>query len=165
MRHEQVVCEPFEGSTWRRFDPGYRVTPFRVGNEHWNKSRIFHGHIDAAQRDGPNAKFPAWYAVANGEGWYTEQVDSRFFCDTEQEYYKNVQWVYIMGCLHFMPKLFAVPSFRPVLEALFPDRAMFTHILRDVLPPHNHVWRRVLHIEREKGLMLADRRLGIQVNT
>lgn len=161
-----VLCEPFEGSSWRAFDPKYLATPFRVGNTFFNKSAHFHSRIDTAQRVGDTPETSPIvrdYAVANGEGWYTEQVDSRFFCDTEQEYYRNVPWVYIMGCLYFVPKLYAVPSFRPALDALFPDRTVLTNVLRDVLPPSDFVWNRVKAIEESHGLRLADHRLGIQV--
>ncbi|KAG0591145.1 hypothetical protein KC19_1G153400 [Ceratodon purpureus] len=161
-----ILCEPFEGSSWRGFDSGYLVTPFRVGNEFFTKSALFYKRIDVSQRVGDSAETSPLvhpYSVANGEGYYIEQVDSRFYCDTEQEYYKNVPWVYIMGCLYFTPKLYAVPSFRPILDALFPDRTILTNTLRDVLTPSNTVWDRVKRIEEEHNLQNADRRLGIQV--
>lgn len=162
----ELICEPFEGSSWRGFDSGYLVTPYRAGNDFWTKSAQFHSRIDVAQRVGDSpatSPLTHLYAVANGEGGYTEQVDSRFYCDTEQEYYKNVPWVYIMGCLYFTPKLYTIPSFRPALDALFPARTILTNVLRDVLPPSDTVWDRVKRIEEAHNLHHADRRLGIQV--
>lgn len=158
-----ILCEPFEGSSWRGFDRGYAATPFRLGNTYFMKSALFHERIDVAQRVGDSSPVVLPYAVANGEGYYIEQMDSRFYCDTEQEYYKKVPWVYVMGCLYFTPKLYAIPSFRPVLDALFPERTILTTTLRDVLAPSNTVWERVKRIEEEHGLDRADRRLGIQV--
>ena len=161
-----ILCEPFEGSSWRGFDSGYTATPFRAGSKFWMKSADFHSLIDKAQLvgDSPSTSpLVRQYAVADGEGGYTEQVDSRFYCDTEQEYYKNVAWVYIMGCLYFTPKLYAIPAFRPVLDALFPARTILTNVLRDVLLPSDVVWERVKRIEEDHGLNRVDRRLGIQV--
>lgn len=165
----EVLCEPFEGSSWLHFDPVQLVTPFsrdsRMGR-YWNMSGSFHSRIDIARGVGVGDEMSQLvmdYAVANGDGGYTEQLDSRFFCDTEQDYYKNVTWVYIMGCIYFAPKFYAVPSFRPVLDALFPDKMMLTNILRDVMLPSNVVWEQVESIERDYDLQRADRRLGIQV--
>lgn len=162
----ELLCEPFEGSSWRSFDPRGFVTPFRVRDGYWNKSALFHSRIDTARGLGDSleaARLVNDYAVADGDGIYTEQPDSRFFCDTEQEYYKNVPWVHIMGCIYFTPKLYAVPTFRLVLDALFPDRMILTNVLRDVMPPSDKVWARVKSIEQSYGLQRADRRLGIQV--
>ncbi|XP_024392232.1 probable fucosyltransferase 8 isoform X1 [Physcomitrium patens] len=166
----QLLCEPFEGSSWLHFDPNQLVTPFnrdsRGLGSYWNKSGSFHSRIDiarGAEGGDDTSQLIMDYAVANGEGGYTEQLDSRFFCDTEQDYYKNVTWVYIMGCIYFAPKLYAVPSFRPVLDALFPDKMMLTNLLRDVMSPSDVVWEQVKSIQRDYGLQRADRRLGIQV--
>jgi xyloglucan fucosyltransferase len=159
----ELLCEPFEGSSWRDFDPSGIVTPFRVSEAYWTKSALFHNRIDIARKSKESPEVVQHYAVGDGNGIYTEQPDSRFFCDTEQDYYKNVTWVYIMGCIYFTPKLYAVPSFRPVLDALFPGRMALTNVLRDVMPPSDKVWARVKSIEQEHGLQRADRRLGIQV--
>jgi hypothetical protein len=54
--------------------------------------------------------------------WVATRQYSTFVCDTEHEYYKKVTWVYINSWFNFLPKFFTVPSFRPILDALFLDR-------------------------------------------
>ena len=67
----------------------------------------------------------------------------RFFCDTEQSFYSTVTWLSSHGCGSFVPKLFAIPSFRPALEALFPDASLtYTQLYRSMMLPNNFVWER-----------------------
>ncbi|KAG0601633.1 hypothetical protein M758_11G127700 [Ceratodon purpureus] len=159
---EGLLCEPFEGSSWRGFDVNRIVTPYRGGeNPFWNNSGSFHSRIDEAVKD--EKPFDD-YAVANidAQSW-VGQPQSRFYCDVEQENYKNVTFMYLTGMLYFLPKLFTVPSFRPVLEALFPDRMALTSILREVMLPADEVWTRVQRMEQTYLEGRVDRRLGVQL--
>jgi xyloglucan fucosyltransferase len=156
-----LLCEPFEGSSWRGFDANRNVTPYRGDpNPHWNNSNAFHNNIDEAIRNG---KLFDDYAVANIEvqNWFG-QPQSRFYCDTEQEHYRNVTFVYLTGMLYFLPKLFTVPSFRPLLEALFPNRLTLTSLLREVMLPGDEVWARVKRMDHSY-LDRTDRRVGVQL--
>lgn len=87
----------------------------------------------------------------------------RFFCNTEQAYLTQVTWAYFQGCLYFLPKLFAIPTFQTPLEALFPDPSLaLTYILRSVILPNDNVWNEV----KKKEIALfkdAHVRVGIQV--
>lgn len=102
--------------------------------------------------------------MAHGRGHARggEHPQSRFYCDTEQGYYNNVTWVYLRSDLYLLPKIFAVQSFRPVLDALFPRRMAITRILRNVMPPANTVWTRIKNCDRGY-LQQAYKRLGIQI--
>ncbi|KAG0557458.1 hypothetical protein KC19_11G132000 [Ceratodon purpureus] len=154
------LCEPFEGSSWGHFDPARKATPFHGENQYWNRSGSFLNRIDEAHRLGNSSAALSLvedYAVANDQ-----QPDSRFFCDTEQEYYKNVTWVYFNSCFNFLPKFFTVPSFRPILDVLFPDRMVLTRILRDVMRPADPAWIRVKNINRGY-LEHTNRHLGVHV--
>lgn len=157
-----LLCQPFEGSSWRGFDVHRNVTPFRgEPNAFWNLSNTFHDHIDQTVRE--STVLMDHYAIANidVQNWYG-QPPSRFFCDREQEHYKNVTFLYLTGVLYFLPKFFTVPSFRPLLEALFPDRMVLTQVLREVMLPADAVWTRVKLMDHGY-LQQADRRLGIQL--
>ncbi|KAG0557739.1 hypothetical protein KC19_11G173200 [Ceratodon purpureus] len=155
-----ILCEPFEGSQWL-FDPQWKVTPeYAPGRQqYWENKDEFYKEVDSALRGGEPVKSSIYGLVANDE-WC--QPGQRFFCSTEQSYYNLVPWVYINGCFYFLPKLFAIPAFRPVLEDLFPDKLALTHLLRSAFLPSDEVWRRIDQIH-SLYLRNADRRVGIQV--
>lgn len=101
------------------------------------------------------------YAASTTEDW-DFQPQPRFFCDTEQAHYRRVEWVGFRNNLYFAPKLFAVPSFGPVLEDLFPNRNVLTNLLRSVLLPGDPVWGRVKQVH-DVHFRHANQRIGIQV--
>lgn len=101
------------------------------------------------------------YAVSTTERW-DFQPQPRFFCDTEQSQYTQVDWIGFRNNLYYTPKLFAVPSFRPLLEDLFPDRNVLTHLLRSLMLPCDSVWSRVKQVH-DAHLRHAARRVGIQM--
>jgi xyloglucan fucosyltransferase len=72
-----------------------------------------------------------------------------------------VEWINFHNNLYFVPKLFAVGSFRPLLEDLFLDRKVLTHVLRTVMLPCDPVWSRVKQVHAVH-FRHADRRIGIQ---
>lgn len=158
-----IMCEPFEGSSWMHFDPECKVLPYREGNQRWTHNTEFLKRIDEARSKPFSPLDPIFeYSVTNGDGWKVVQPDTRFFCETEQKYYANVTWMEFTGCLYFAPKLFAVPSFRRTLNALFPDRMILTRVLRGILLPSDDVWARVKRID-SGYLQQAHKRLGIQI--
>lgn len=108
----------------------------------------------------PKMYSTAIYALIANDFWC--HPGGRFFCDTEQGYLGHIPWIYINGCLYYLPKLFAIPSFRPVLEELFPDRMALTHLVRSSMLPSDEVWRRIEQIH-SAYLKDANRRFGIQV--
>jgi xyloglucan fucosyltransferase len=86
-----------------------------------------------------------------------------FFYDTEQAFLTEPAWLHLSGCLYFLPKLCAVPAFRPVLEVLFPDPSLaLTYLQRALMLLKNKVWEQVK--QHDKDLFAdVDRRVGIQV--
>lgn len=160
----ELLCEPFEGSSWRKFDVGRKVTPYDGDpNDWWTSSNTFHTHVDGALKEGKVYQDRDHYAVANinVKNWYGQPL-SRFYCDEEQKHYKNITFLYLTGMIYSLPKLFTVPTFRPVLEALFPDRMALTAVLHEVLLPADEVWARVKRMDHGY-LENNDRRLGIQL--
>lgn len=173
-----VMCEPFEGSSWRlpyalEYLNKRKLTPLNFNEQVVsNSTERFLELVDRERASSatPGSRKdhggsaddhvqPQIYHTEVDNGW--QPVD-RFFCDSEQELLRNVRWVSMAGCLYFMPKLFAVTSFRPTLEALFPDRMALTHLLRTVFLPYNVAWDR---IQRQHDLFLshADKRVSVQV--
>lgn len=74
----------------------------------------------------------------------------RFFCSMEQAYLTQVTWLSLMGSLYFLPKLFAIPSYRATMEALFPDPSLaLTHMLRTFMLPADKVWAQVKIKEKQ----------------
>jgi len=86
----------------------------------------------------------------------------RFYCNTEQAFLTEPTWLHFSGCLYFLPKLFAVPAFRPALEAIFPDPSLtLTYLLRTLMLPRDDVWEQVK--KHDQNLFAdADHRVGIQ---
>ncbi|BBN16562.1 xyloglucan fucosyltransferase [Marchantia polymorpha subsp. ruderalis] len=166
-----VFCEPFEGSSWRVDNDSIPFPPLSHPS-HWQPPQEFYDEFDRSMRDSAGQ-------AATGSRPYASAVTSlglrkpwilddqwhprdRFFCNQEQERYRDIPWLYMTGCLYTLPNLFAVGSFRPTLEALFPDRMALTHLLRTVMLPGDTVWDRSIRID-DAYLAHADRRVGIQV--
>lgn len=108
----------------------------------------------------PPPQPPHFHHVRANEGWAPH---SRFFCDNEQERLQQVKWInFINGCLYFLPDLFAIPMFQPVLEDLFPDRDPVTHLLRQLTLPVDTIWEMVrdVYIKHFSG---ASKVVGMQV--
>lgn len=153
-----IMCEPFPGSSWL-FDPEWKVTPEYSHPQYWTSKDEFYKQVDNAINSDTDQNSHIYGLVANDE-WC--QPGQRFFCDTEQSYYNRVPWVYVNGCFYYLPKLFAIPSFQPVLLELFPDKMALTHLLRSTMLPANDVWRRIDQIY-SLYYRNADRRVGFQV--
>ena len=118
---------------------------------------MFSTGVDAtkAGRDAPSA------SAVRVE--FSDPEVTRFFCNTEQAFLTKATWLHFSGCLYFLPKLFAVPAFRPVLEALFPDPTLtLTYLLRSLMLPRNDVWEQVKQYDKDL-FADVDRRVGIQV--
>lgn len=119
---------------------------------------MFYAKVNS--RSDAKTKINPVYAVSTTENW-DAQPEPRFFCDTEQSQYTQVEWMNFRNNLYFVPKLFAVPSFRPVLEDLFPTRKVFTPLLRTVMLPCDPVWGRVKQVH-DAHFRHAHRRVGVQ---
>jgi xyloglucan fucosyltransferase len=123
----------------------------------WETLESFYAKVDG--RSSGEMISPV-YAVSTTENW-DAQPEPRFFCDTEQAQYAQVEWINFHNNLYFVPKLFAVGSFRPLLEDLFLDRKVLTHVLRTVMLPCDPVWSRVKQVHAAH-FRHADRRVGVQ---
>lgn len=124
----------------------------------WETLESFYSKVDA--RPKAETRINPLYAVSTTENW-DAQPEPRFFCDTEQAQYTQVEWINFRNNLYFIPKLFAVPSFRPLLEDLFPKRKVFTPVLRTVMLPCDPVWGRVKQVH-DAHFRHSDRRVGVQ---
>lgn len=90
-------------------------------------------------------------------------VQHRFWCHTEQEYLSQVPLLACHGLIYYVPKLFTISSFRPVLEAMFPDPSLaVTTLLRSVMLPRDRVWKRFKSIHRAY-LDSGDMQVGFQI--
>lgn len=127
----------------------------------WLSVEQMYNSIDSRSNQSRGVMEEPIYASATTERW-DFQPQPRFFCDTEQALYSNVDWIGFRNNLYYIPKLFAVPSFRPVLENLFPDRTVLTHLLRTLMLPCDSVWGRVKQVH-DAHLRHADRRVGVQL--
>ncbi|BBN16561.1 xyloglucan fucosyltransferase [Marchantia polymorpha subsp. ruderalis] len=164
-----VFCEPFEGSSWRVDNATVPYPPLSHPSL-WQLPQYFYKDFDRRMKEparnlsGATGSRPYASAVTYDSGKVKDQWHprDRFFCSQEQEEYRDVPWLYMTGCLYTLPNLFAVGSFRPTLEALFPDRMALTHLLRTVMLPGDTVWDRSIRID-DAYLAHADRRVGIQV--
>jgi xyloglucan fucosyltransferase len=161
-----IVCEPFEGSSWK-VNEG--KIGFPVPSAFWLSTEQFLSAVDlfvrsqnkdAIREDPTTTTVHATDVTIRSEQRY--QPDNRFFCMTEQKFLRNVTWVYLEGNQHFLPKLFVIPIFRTTLESLFPSRMVLTHVLRRCILPDNSVWQRVEQVH-EMQPDQADRRLGVQI--
>ncbi|KAG0601939.1 hypothetical protein M758_11G149500 [Ceratodon purpureus] len=163
-RLPDIMCEPFEGSSWA-VDPDRLFTPSENHEDVWRPFSEFESLVDTTIAQGyfdqtRNPTPKKLYGIRPAS-WC--QPVPRFFCNMEQEILQTeVPWLYFTSCILFMPKLFAIPAFRSVLKDLFPDRMATTHMIRSVMYPSDPVWTRVKNVEA-MYLRHADRRLGVQM--
>lgn len=156
----EIMCEPFEGSLWG-IDPDMQFTPSEEHEDKWTPFSAVEELVDASVAHGYFYGNPKNLYAVRAVNWC--QPVPRFYCDMEQAFLQSdVPWIYFSSCIHFMPKLFAIPAFQPVLDELFPDRMATTHMIRSVMNPSDLVWTRVKSVDR-MYLEHADRRVGIQI--
>lgn len=158
-----IMCEPFEGSSWRI--PDGRVLGL-------GPSRDFFASVDSflatrgddllLQQHSKNVSAEVdMYATDVSDDWFF-QPENRFYCPTEQSFLSNVTCIGVVGCQYTIPKLFSMPSFRPTLESLFPTRMVITDLLRSLMLPVDPIWREVEKVEAMQPDR-ADRRVGVQI--
>ncbi|KAL3696673.1 hypothetical protein R1sor_010749 [Riccia sorocarpa] len=164
------TCEPFPGSTWTLDADQFPLPPEnKTDLDPWKEDKEYLGFIDQigiamSQGKDLTSSFPptsAEHSVRAVDRWGWQPA-ARFYCRNQQEFFSKVPWVYFTGCIYTLPKLFLAPTFRPTMEALFPDRLASTWILRSLVLPSDAVWDRIRRIDRTY-LQDADRRIGIQV--
>lgn len=154
-----MMCEPFEGSSWG-IDPAMAFTPSEKHEDMWRPFSEFEAMVDTSIASRTLYSDKKNYAIRVAH-WC--QPVPRFFCDMEQSFLQSeVPWLYFSSCIHFMPMLFAIPAFRPVLRELFSDGMATTHMIRTVMYPGDSVWTRVKSVDR-MYLEHADRRVGVQI--
>ncbi|KAJ7559360.1 hypothetical protein O6H91_04G081600 [Diphasiastrum complanatum] len=151
-----IMCEPFYQSSWRL--PEEFPMPDQSPDLWSSEDKIFSHTVRSPKDKVVNST--GLYAVKSGETY--EAPSSRFFCSTELNQAEDIPWVFLAGCLYFLPRLYSVPQYRPVLEALFPDHMALTRLLRTVMLPADPIWARVLRA-RKAYLRDSDRTVGIQV--
>lgn len=154
-----VFCEPFAGSSWE-IDPDSVWSEGKKRQDLWIPMEEMYNRVDSRVGSNRTLISPT-YASATTEKW-DFQPQPRFFCDTEQAQFTQVDWITFRNNLYYVPKLFAVPSFRPVLESLFPDRNVLTHLLRTLMLPCDNVWGRVRQVH-DAHFRHAHRRVGVQL--
>lgn len=160
-----IMCEPFEGSTWRIDNHTVPYSPSSHPKT-WPLPESFYRELDKGMEKGKKYKSTLPYSAAITyvnkkirDQWHPRE---RFYCSSSQHGYQQIPWLYITGCLYTLPNLFAIGSFRPTLEALFPDKMALTHLLRTIMLPGDTIWDRTKRMN-DAYLNHADRRVGIQV--
>ncbi|BBN02801.1 xyloglucan fucosyltransferase [Marchantia polymorpha subsp. ruderalis] len=153
----EQLCEPFVGSSWKL----EKDSAIQNYAHLWQSTGAFQKWVDRNEiRSERSPRTPDQFFAANLIDPYQPMV--RFYCNTEQAYLSKVTWISIGGCVYFLPKLFAIPAFRPALEQLFPDRMVLTHIMRSMLLPADHVWERIRNVE-DVYLDTSHKRVGVQL--
>ncbi|CAM6043324.1 unnamed protein product [Sphagnum compactum] len=158
-----IMCEPFEGSSWRI--PDRRVLGLGPSPDFFASVDSFlatRGDDLLLQQHSKNVSAKVdMYATDVSDDWFF-QPKNRFYCPTEQSFLSNVTCIGVVGCQYTIPKLFAMPSFRPTLESLFPTRMVLTDLLRSLMLPVDSIWRAVEKVEAMQPDR-ADRRVGVQI--
>ncbi|KAL2607528.1 hypothetical protein R1flu_026101 [Riccia fluitans] len=153
----ELMCEPFAGSSWGMSEGFYNVTM-----EMRNSSENFWKAVDSDKLvgQGKGTLGSSMYASSMNDAWVGPEP--RFWCNTEQKYMNSVTWLSMSGCTLFAHKLFAIGMFREILEDLFPNKVVLTHLLRSLLLPGDSAWERILHVN-EVYLSGAEKQVGVQV--
>jgi xyloglucan fucosyltransferase len=159
-----IVCEPFEGSSWKVNEGSIG---FPVPSAFWLSTEQFLSEVDSSVGSHKGAIKDQATAVHATDvtvgGEWRFQPHNRFFCTTEQKFLRNVTWVHLVGNQHFLPKLFVIPSFRTTLESLFPSRMVLTDVIRHSMLPVDSVWQQVDQVH-EMQPDHADQHLGVQIH-
>ncbi|KAL3675230.1 hypothetical protein R1sor_025178 [Riccia sorocarpa] len=153
-----VMCEPFAGSSWVISDEFHNLI-----KEGRDTSETFWKAVDGDKlvvRQAKGTLGNSVYSSSMNDEWVGPEP--RFWCNTEQTYMNSVTWLSMSGCTLFAHKLFAIGMFRDILEDLFPNKLVLTHLLRSLLLPGDSAWERILHVN-EVYLSEAQKQVGIQV--
>jgi xyloglucan fucosyltransferase len=158
-----IMCEPFEGSSWRI--PDGRVLGLGPSPNFFASVDSFlatRGDDLLLQQHSKNVSAKVdMYATDVSDDWFF-QPENRFYCPTEQSFLSNVTCIGVVGCQYTIPKLFSMPTFRPTLESLFPTRMVLTDLLRSLMLPVDSIWHEVEKVEAMQPDR-ADRRVGVQI--
>ncbi len=158
-----IMCEPFEGSSWRLPDP-HVLGLGSVGNSPFQSMDSFlTAAKDGGDNDHDHSKVSDMIYAVDLSDRMKFQPANRFYCPTEQSLLRNVTWVGLVGCQYIIPKLFTIPTFRPTLESLFPTRMVLTDILRSLMLPVDTIWRAIEDVDTEQPQPRPDRRVGVQI--
>ncbi|CAM6092258.1 unnamed protein product [Calypogeia fissa] len=152
-----LMCEPFLGSSWAA------PTEFPFADlrpDLWQTTNDFLATMDnfkVYERNGTDAILVN--AARADDNWGPV---SQFYCPAEQSIYAKVRWITLGGCLYFLPGLFAIPTFQPVLQSIFKDKNPLTHLLRSSMLPQDLVWARTRRVE-EVYLQNKHQMVGVHV--
>lgn len=155
-----LMCEPFPGSSWMAPSdfPAADLRP-----DLWTSTENFMKGVDNAKRSATpannNSSTVSVFAARGDDTWGPA---SRFYCTTEQQLFQEVPWLTLGGCLYFLPELFAVPTFRPIMESLFKNRIPLTHLLRYGMLPVDSIWAKVKRV-RQTYFSNAYRLVGVHL--
>ncbi|GJP46143.1 hypothetical protein CLOM_g5466 [Closterium sp. NIES-68] len=142
-----LLCNPFAHSSW--------LIP---ASQFWAiKADLEKGPRNLAEQPGKHSR-----GVFCHLDWMTPEDEWTFFCKRTQEEVAEKPFMLFWSDMFFVPPLYFVPSLRARLEALFPDRRVFTHVARYILLPANYLWDRIVrsyhgHLEHHDVL------LGLQI--
>lgn len=142
-----MMCNPFPHSSWTI--PGPQFWSIKGDMEQAPRNR--------AEEEGKHSR-----GVFCHLDWITPQENWFFFCEKVQQDIGEKRFTMFWSDFFFVPPLYFVPAFEARLEALFPDRRVFTHVARSILLPANGLWDRI--VRTHKGYLARhDVRIGLQI--
>lgn len=156
-----LFCEPFPNTTWllpmdfplrNQFGSISQDYPRTYGNMLKNNLMV-NTSIESSL-----PSFLYLYLAYN-----IDHFDGLFYCDQNQAQLKKVPWLAIKSNQYFVPSLFLVPSFKNVLNKLFPNKeTVFHHLGGYLFQPSNEAWGLITRFY-QAYLAKADEKIGIQV--
>ncbi|CAM6127784.1 unnamed protein product [Calypogeia fissa] len=177
MTFGTIFCEPFVGSSWLLDSDTFPMPLGGIYNNTWEDGPVFREkflHIlqelsEEGQQRGNYSDLQSRTSpplvdavVVVPAGSWLGVPEKWFFCNTEQTFLAEVPWMYYSGNIYSIPDLYGSAPFGSTLQALFPDRMVFTHLLRSTFLPSDDVWTRFKHLNNVY-FQNVDRRVGIQL--
>ncbi|CAI5502873.1 unnamed protein product [Closterium sp. Naga37s-1] len=128
----RFFCEPFPGTSW--------TIPLEAFN---TISQTVH-RSPARNRGLVNG----WdgHDVSMHMSWDSKADTWGMFCEAEQQEMGMARFATLYTDYFLVPHFYLVPSLQVQLEALFPDRRVFTHLSRYLLHPANYLWDRITRL-------------------
>lgn len=80
------------------------------------------------------------------------QPGALFACERPQALLRKAPWLLLQAKVYFVPELFLVAAFRPLLERLFPDRSVLAPLSQHLLLPRDRLWAGITWLARASSL-------------
>ncbi|KAJ7947665.1 Galactoside 2-alpha-L-fucosyltransferase-like protein [Quillaja saponaria] len=152
-----LFCEPFLNSSWES------PKKFPSMNDHHKNFETYESLLKNDKESNTSRK--SWPSILQLDlQHHSSDENGQFFhCDHSQALLGKVPALILSTDQYFVPSLFMVPSFKKVLNKMFPEKdTVFHHLGHYLFHPSNDAWGLITRFY-QAYMDKADERIGVQI--